>query len=47
MNTTTTENSSIRKGTFADRLQKEMEIRKTQETGILAILTKLNPFQAK
>lgn len=35
-----------RKSTFADKLQKEMEQRKTTESGLAAIISKLVPFMA-
>ncbi|HEY9868593.1 MAG TPA: hypothetical protein V6D08_05465 [Candidatus Obscuribacterales bacterium] len=40
-------NESIaRKSTFAVKLQKEMEQRKTTESGLAAIISKLVPFMA-
>jgi hypothetical protein len=40
-------NESItRKSTFADKLQKEMEQRKTTESGLAAIISKFVPFMA-
>ncbi|MBI4533045.1 MAG: hypothetical protein HY711_03780 [Candidatus Melainabacteria bacterium] len=43
MNSKTITQTNIRKSTFAEKLQKEIESRKTQTTWTV-LLAKLNPF---